>query len=262
MADQAFQLEQLQPPEYTLWLEAVHAEFVAKFGEEQAVSMAEKYYYKKYLMPIEIYNAGYAAARAAAEAAAAAAPVVPAAPAFVLEEDLLRSVASTSASSGSQRPIEPAVPPTPAWAAPAAPAVDPPLPPPVGTPPNRWDSENWSNNDWRWKDDSAGSSHGGWEESKQGWSDDGWRSSKRQRKEPKELPTDPEEYKKLAFSKAVDWYTARNRTGWLNKCAPLVYHLLKETDADYEVALKVAAEYSEDKLMESLIHLYGRHLKD
>jgi hypothetical protein len=269
MADQ---LAQLQPPEYTSWLDNALPSFVQKFGDEQAVSMAEKYYHKQFLLPIEIYNAGFQAARAAAlsratlQGSEVAAPGAPAAPAFQFDPDVLQGLGSVEAivAAVSARPAEPARPPAAAASTVAAPAAPSSVAVPRPSSTADVTDSSWSDNDWQWNDGWGGSSQSSgtrdaqWQQSSSGWSEDGWRA----KKQKKELPTDPEEYKKFALAKAVDWYTARNRTGWLNKSAPLVYHLLKETDADYEVALKIAAEYSDEKLMESMIRLYGKHLKE
>lgn len=88
--------------------------------------------------------------------------------------------------------------------------------------------------------------------------DDSWEERKRH----KVVHHDDPEYVKHCSAKAVDWYTARNRTGWLNKITPLIYHMLKGKDKDWEIAVNIAKDYSDDKQVENLIHLYGRHLKD
>lgn len=304
------------PPPYEQWLVAVLPQFEQRFGMHQAVQMAEAYYQKKYLGPIEAYNLGFAAAQAQAAAAALlvgpvdaafppAPPAVSLGPAVQLDDRLLASIPTLDASSAagppaavslacdSQRQAEPT----------SGPEVRPRyhgggagLPQDGG-----WASSGGTSADSSWKDDSAwhsgpsGSADAAWQasgsadpawqgsdwkESDSAWhktsswdKDDTWSEGSRkrwsehadqwqERKKQKVVHRDDPDYVKHCSAKAVEWYTAKNRTGWLNKITPLVYHTLKGHDKDWEIAVNVAKAYSDDKQVEQLIHLYRRHLKD
>ena len=115
--------------------------------------------------------------------------------------------------------------------------------------------------------------HEGWKSSTSSWRKDdaqsqgsrrqrSERSDQREHKRHKIVHRDDPDYVKHCSAKATEWYTAKNRTGWLNKITPLIYHMLKDHDKDWEVAVNIAKVYSEDSKVENLIHLYGRHLKD
>jgi hypothetical protein len=263
-------MEAFKPPEYTPWLESMLPSFEQRFGVANAVAKAEEYYHKKYLVPMEAFNQGYAAAVAAAQRAALLVQDQPE-PAALAATDAVASSAANAAANAAP----PAAPEElPWWAtdtsswwsadagshAPPEPSVPPPLPPPASPPSAPMaDDAGWARSDWsdwseqEWKD---------WKEWTPSTSQSSSWQKPAQKKQRKELPQDPQEYVKHCYAKATEWTSAKNRTGWLNKTTPLVYHLLKDTQKDYEVAMKIAADYSGDKLIENMIHLYGKHLKD
>ena len=74
------------------------------------------------------------------------------------------------------------------------------------------------------------------------------------------MPSDPREYAELCVAKATEWITAKNRTGWLNKITPLIYHLGQDTDADRESAHKIAASFMGGKDIDNMLVIYKRHL--